>query len=115
MTTSTCPMYAWCEFDHFDPANADFPNVHERRVTLTVGDSAQDFLLEIDDEGRPRLEAALNVDEVWLEPGESTNTLRNLSVLYRQAADVYDAFVREVTPSLRRDHAVTEQLVEVEN
>ncbi|MFL1999498.1 hypothetical protein [Microbacterium sp. A1-JK] len=115
MTASTCAKFMWCEYDHFDPANAEFPNVHERHVTLTVGDSAQEFMLEIDDKGRPRLEAVLDVGEVWLEPDESTNTLRNLSDLYRRAADIYDAFVRDVTPTLRRDHNVTRELAEVEN
>lgn len=104
---NSCSTYPWCELDHSDPELADFPGIHEKRRTLTVGDVEQDFSLEVGMDGVPRLEAALGGFEVFLEPNDRVNSLRNLSQLYRRMADAYDDFLREVAESnLRRARSV---------
>lgn len=112
MTATQCTAYNWCEINHAEPGAPDY--AHEKHVTLTVGDCEENFLLEVE-RGLPRIECSLTVNEVWLEPGEPTNTLRNMAELLTRAADLYDGFVRDVTPGLRRHHRISEQLAEVEN
>ncbi|MEO2132755.1 hypothetical protein [Microbacterium sp.] len=92
--TNPCPKYSWCELDHTNPEVAQYGDIHEKRGVVTVGEFEQDFSLEIDDTGQPRLEAALDQYEVWLEPDESTNSLRDLSELYKRMADAYEEFLR---------------------
>ncbi|WP_295778408.1 hypothetical protein [uncultured Microbacterium sp.] len=105
--TSTCPKYSWCELDHTNPEVAQHGDIHEKRGVVTVGEFEQDFSLEIDATGQPRLEAALDQYEVWVEPGESTNSLRELSELYKRMADAYDEFLRMLTEDGRhRAHSV---------
>ncbi|WP_136056812.1 hypothetical protein [Microbacterium sp. K24] len=105
-----CIEYAWCELDHTDPDIASYaPDTHEKHLMIQAGDASERFLLEVRD-GVPRIECSLFVDEVWREPGEPTDSLRNLSDVLATASKVYDEFVRGLTPSLKRSHAVTHEL-----
>lgn len=109
-TPQACPVYAWCELDHTDPEIVQLaPRSHEKRITLKAGDVSQSFLLEVVD-GVPRIECSLDVDEIWREPGEPTDSLQNLSNVFASASTLYDDFVRGLTPNLRRPHTVTHEL-----
>lgn len=105
-----CPEYAWCELDHTDPDIIKHaPNSHEKQLTIQSGDASEHFLLELRD-GVPRIECAIDAEEIWREPGEPTDSLRNLSDVLATASTVYDEFVRGLTPDLKRSHAVTHEL-----
>lgn len=108
---SACPIFGWCINDHTEPEVPD--GEHARQIIIEVGDICEMFRLEVLD-GVPRIFGGVDLGEVWVEPGEETNTLRDAATVLTRAADAYDAFAREVTPSLRRAHSVTERLVEVE-
>ncbi|WP_144872413.1 hypothetical protein [Microbacterium sp. 1.5R] len=106
----SCTVYAWCQLDHTDPEIVQFaPHSHEKRITLKAGDVSQGFLLEVV-KGVPRIECSLDVDEIWREPDEGTDSFRNLSDIFATASSLYEAFVRELTPTLKRAHAVTHEL-----
>lgn len=106
----SCAIYAWCQLDHTDPEIVKFaPHSHEKRITLTAGDVSQGFLLEVV-EGIPRIECSLDVDEIWREPEESTDSFKNLSDIFAAASTLYEEFLRELTPTLKRPHAVTHEL-----
>lgn len=106
----SCAVYAWCQLDHTDPEIIQFaPHSHEKRITLEACDVSQGFLLELV-EGVPRIECSLDVDEIWREPGEATDSLRNLSDIFATASTLYDEFVRGLTPTLKREHGVTHEL-----
>lgn len=106
----SCAVYAWCQLDHTDPEIIRFaPHSHEKQITLKSGDVSQGFLLEVV-EGFPRIQCSLDVDEIWREPGESTDSFRNLSDIFATASTLYEEFVRELTPTLKRAHAVTDEL-----
>ncbi len=105
--TNTCPKYGWCELDHTDPELAQFGDIHEKRGSVTVGEFEQDFSLEIGADGVPRMEAAMEGYEIFLEPDEPTNALRELSEMYRRMADAYEEFLRTLTQEGRhRAHSV---------
>lgn len=105
-----CTEYDWCELDHTDPDVAKHaPDTHEKHLTIKAGDASERFLLEVRD-GVPRIECSLLVDEVWREPDEPTDSLRNLSDVLATASTVYDEFVRGLTADLKRSHAVTHEL-----
>lgn len=106
-----CPAFAWCVNDHSDPQVPD--GEHARQIIIEVGDVCEVFRLEVLDDV-PRIFGGVDIGEIWVEPDEETNTLRDAATVLARAADAYDAFAREVTPTLRRSHAVTEHLVEVE-
>lgn len=101
-----CAIYNWCELDHRDP-DID-AGLHEKHLTIVCEDVDEDFLLEVTPSGDPRITCSgLDAGEIWIEPGETTNTFRNISAVLEAAATVYDRFVEEVTPRLRRHTDVT--------
>lgn len=107
-----CPTYAWCELNHSDPDIIKHaPDTHEKHVTLEAGDARERFLLELRD-GIPRIEVALDVEEIWREPSEQTDSLRNLSEVLAAASALYDEFVKSLEPNLKRPHAVTHELAD---
>lgn len=106
----SCTVYSWCQLDHTDPEIIRFaPRSHEKRITLSAGDVSQGFLLEVV-EGIPRIECSLDVDEIWREPEESTDSFRKLSDIFATASTLYEEFVLELTPTLKRAHNVTHEL-----
>ncbi|WP_341957482.1 hypothetical protein [Microbacterium sp. LWH13-1.2] len=109
-TPRSCTVYAWCELDHTDPEIIRFaPHSHEQQITLTAGDVTQGFLLEVV-KGVPRIECSLDLDEIWREPGETTDSFKSLSDVFATASTLYARFVRELTPTLKRAHDVTHEL-----
>lgn len=92
-TVPRCVDYSWCDLDHRDPGVA---GVHEKQVTIEIGDVQESFTLEAKN-GVPRLEFEMSVSSLWIEPGEPTNTMRNLAAVLARAADLYDQFVRDVS------------------
>ncbi|QNA92689.1 MULTISPECIES: hypothetical protein [unclassified Microbacterium] len=103
-----CTEHSWCELDHRDP---EVDGVHEKRVDIEVGDVEERFTLEVRN-GEPRLDFEISQGSIWLEPGEPTNTLRNLAAVLTKAADLYDQFADELTPTLRRHPDVTSALAD---
>lgn len=109
-THPQCEKFKWCELDHTDSEIVQFaPQSHEKRITLEAGDVSQSFLLEVVN-GVPRIECSLDVDEIWREPDESTDSFRNLCDILTTASTLYEEFVREMTPTLKQAHAVTHEL-----
>lgn len=98
-TQQTCTIFEWCELDHSDPEITRFaPHSHEKWITLQAGDVSQRFLLEVV-EGRPRIECSIDVQEVWREPGEGTDSFKNLSDVFATASTMYEQFVRALAAS----------------
>ncbi|MDQ1206619.1 hypothetical protein [Microbacterium sp. SORGH_AS_0862] len=111
MAHINCPVYDWCDADHEDEFTPQ--ESHEQHVTIRVEDAKQEFTLTLED-GRPGIHTTTGIDEVWIEPGEATNTFQSIAKVWLLASERYDKFVRDHTPALRRHHSVTEQLAEVE-
>jgi hypothetical protein len=107
-TPQRCVEYSWCELDHRDP---EVDGVHEKHIDIEVGDVEEQFTLEVRN-GAPRLDFEISQGSLWLEPGEHTNTLRNLAAVLTAAADLYDQFIDELTPTLRRHSDVTRPLAD---
>lgn len=101
-----CPAYEWCELDHRD---LDIEaGLHEKHIKIACGDVEEEFLLEVTPNGDPRISCSgLDVGEIWIEPGETTNTFQNVADVLAAAAEVYEQFVDGVTPRLRRRPEVT--------
>lgn len=105
-TAPRCQTYHWCELDHRDP-EID-PGLHEKHLKIVCGDIHEEFLLEVTPGGGPRITCSgLDAGEIWIEPGESTNTFRNISAVLAAAADEYERFAGSITPKLKRPVGVT--------
>lgn len=111
-TLVQCPSYPWCELDHEDPDIIAFaPGTHERHVEISEGDVHETFLLVVRD-NEPRMECDFDGGEVWLAPGESTNTFLNIAAVFSRAASLYEAFVEDNRLKLRRHSSVTAELAD---
>ena len=98
-----CGVYQWCELDHRDP-DID-AGLHETHINVSCGDHQEEFLLEVTPSGDPRISCCIEDAELWIEPRELTNSLRNISAVLAKAADLYDRFVNDLTLMTRRGQA----------
>ncbi|WP_431863049.1 hypothetical protein [Microbacterium algeriense] len=110
--TPQCPVYRWCELDHTDPDIIELAaNTHEKHMTIAAGDVSETFLLEVVN-GRPRIECVFDGGEIWIEPGEATNTFENIAEVFTQAAAEYERFTKALSTRLTRPHSVTAELAD---
>lgn len=80
-------------------------------MTIAAGDVSETFLLEVVN-GRPRIECVFDGGEIWIEPGEATNTFENIAEVFTQAAAEYERFAKALPTRLTRPHSVTAELAD---